>query len=416
MSSLVIRRRRASSALVVVLATAVAATAAFGASSRPTASVLTIGQMISLTGVNATICYDQVRGAAIAVAEAAHLKEKVTVGGKTKTVPYLRGVGVKVDTQDDQSTAAGGVTSFRAITGSDAIAFAGPCSSTPALAAQPLVDDAKMPQVISNAGLTTLVDPKYTFRAGIPQPYFNGRVIQVLKGMGVKSVFLIDATDNPTLVEIESAVQRTLKVLGIKVDKYDVTARTLDWTPVIQQIQQTHPDAVGVYVGGNQVATAPTAIRNAGLSQIIFGSQALYTDAYLKGGAFAKNGILPTSYSSQLPYASSKRFEKEFTAKYPDIASSPIAAAGYDAMWRILRAIHDAGPQKLAGMSTAAARVLMQQTLAAQKTAQTAQGPVKYLPSGDVSGQAAVVQATDGNGGVKILKVPTVAELLHKKK
>lgn len=401
---------------VVSVGSAGAAPARAGAASK----VLTIGQIISLTGPVATICYDQVRGASVAVTEAGRLKETVTTtqGGKTVTrkVPYLRGIGVVVETQDDKSTAAGGVTAFRAIADSKAVAFIGPCSSTVGLAYSPLLDDNKIPNVVAVAGAAALPAPEFAFRAGIPEPFYDGRVVHVLKGRGVKTVYMLEGTDNPALVEIQRAVRATMKVLGVTVvGSYSSTSTAVNFTPALQQIQQLKPDAIGIYASGGagQSLTEATAIRNAGLTQPLFGPRTLHTTTFLNGGSITKGAIFATSFAAEFPFPASVRFSTLFKAKFPDIALSPFNAVGYDAMWRVLRAIHDAGPEKLASMSVANARILIQQTLAKQQSAQSAQGPVTYLPNGDVKGAAAVAE-TDGAGNIKLLKVPSVKELLKK--
>jgi hypothetical protein len=85
-------------------------------------------------------------------------------------------------------------------------------------------------------------------------------------------------------------------------------------------------------------------------------------------------------------------------------------------MWRILRAIHDAGPMAVASASPAAARALIEAQLLEQKTAMGAQGPLKFTSTGDATGPAGVVEISDDKGGVKSVPVPTVASLLGKKK
>lgn len=409
---------------VATLVASLAVTASVAAApttARAAAKTISIGQLISLTGPVATICYDQVRGASVAITEAGRMKEKVAVkqGGKTvtRTLPYLRGIGVTIDTQDDKSVAAGGVTGFRAIADSDALAFVGPCSSTVGLAFAPLLDDAKIPQVVSNAGGNYLVAPEWAFRAGIDQVRYMGRVMQVLKGRGVKSVYLIEGNDNPSLVDITKAVRSTIKVLGMQIaGSFTSSILTVNFTPAIQQIQQLKPDAIGVFASGGagQSVTEATAVRQAGLTQPLFGPRTLHTDAYLKAGDATRGSVFGTSYAPEMTSPGAERFTRLFRAQHPDVAPSPIAAAGYDAMWRVLRAIHDAGPEKIAAMRVADARLMIKQMLEKQTSAQSAQGPVKYLPDGDVTGPG-VVAETDGQGKVEILKVPTVKDLLAKK-
>jgi ABC-type branched-subunit amino acid transport system substrate-binding protein len=397
-------------AMLAVLSAGSAAAAPARAGASP--KVITIGQLISITGPVATICYDQVRGASVAITQAGRMKEKV--GGKT--VPYLGGIGVVVETQDDKSVASAGATAFRAIVDSNAVAFIGPCSSTVGLAFSQLLDAAKIPQVISNAGSSALPTPEFAFRAGIPEPFYDGRVVHVLKGRGVKTVYLLEGIDNPASVEIEKAVRATMKVLGITVvGSYSSTSTAVNFTPALQQIAELKPDAIGLYASGGagQTLTEATAIRNAGFKQLLFGPRTLHTTSFLKGGDITKGAIFATSFAPEFPFPVSQRFSKLFTAKFPDIALSPFNAIGYDAMWRVLRAIHDAGPAKIASLSVADARILIQQTLAKQTSTQSAQGPVTYLPNGDVKGAAAVAE-TDGNGGLKILKVPSVKDLLKK--
>jgi ABC-type branched-subunit amino acid transport system substrate-binding protein len=404
-------------ACTAVLALAAPAAAGVGASTSPRgdAGTIRIDVMDSFTGPSATNCYDEFRAADLALAEAQHRKETITtqVGGKTvaRKVPYLRGVAIKLVQQDDQSVAAPGVLGFRAAADSNAVAMTGPCSSVPALAIYQLIDAAKLPWVITTAGLPELVGPKYAFRAGIAPQFYAASEMQVLAGLGKKTVFILHQDDNPTLGNFWKALGRAANVLGIKVvGDYSVTNTTADYTPAIQQIQKLNPDAVGVIVTGAKTLPATTQLRNGGISQTLFGQQGMLNPNFL-GAASAVNGtVIGSNYAPNFPYKSSVLYTKEFIAKYESTPTGT-SAAGYDAMWRVLKAIHDAGPTKVAKATTANARELVRAQLAAQKSFIGAQGPLTYTSEGDVKGPCGVIQISDDKGTLKFLKIPSVKSL-----
>jgi branched-chain amino acid transport system substrate-binding protein len=382
--------------LSVAVLAAVIMTAGAGASAS--GKTLTIGIVDSETGVSAAACLHEQPGMQLAVAEAGHT--------------YLKGVPLKLAVQDDQSTAAGGVTGFQFLKDSSAIAVAGPCSSTVATAIAPLLDPAKVPVVYSTASAHGILDPEFAFAGGLAEQFYAGRVVQVMKGKGIKTVYVMNASDNPVFVDISNAVTKTMKVLGMNaVGTFTTTAKTIDFGPAIQQIQQSKPDAVAVLVRSGQVASALTQLRNAGIKGPFFGA-GNWSAAQL-AGAMMTGGYFSASYASSFPFKSSKLFTKEFEAKFK---SEPGAqeANGYDSMSRVLHAIKAVGPAKLQAASTSQARVLIQKALAAQKSLGGAQGPLLFLAGGDVKGPGGVVQITDDKGSIKQLKVPTAKELLGK--
>jgi branched-chain amino acid transport system substrate-binding protein len=387
---------------------ALVATAAAAAAPRATGPVLTIGVIETMTGPTAGVCMPELDGINLALAEASHLKE--TVNGKK--VPYLRGVGFKLDVQDDQGIAAPAVTGYRVLADGKAVGIVGPCSSVGATALAPLLDRDKIPEVYTTAGTAGLADPEFAFRGGIAHPFFSGRVIQVLKGRGVKSIYGIYTSSNPTLSNTWRGMKATAKVLGINVvGEFAVTPATVDFNPAIQQIQQAKPDAIAFVNSAGQVLSAVTQVRNAGISQPIFSGGAGYTEPVLKGGALVKGMLIPTNFAKVFKFRSSVKFTKQFRAKF---GRDPNAqnANGYDATWRMLRAIHDAGPTKVAAASTSRARILIQQALAKQTSMPGAQGPLTFDKIGESKGPCGVVEITDGNGDVKLLTVPTVKSLL----
>jgi branched-chain amino acid transport system substrate-binding protein len=401
----------------LLVATTSTAGAAPGGAASP-ARTLTIGVIESMTGSSSVTCAPEIDGMNLAIAEASHLKEKVTgkSGGKTVTrsVPYLRGVGINLNVQDDQSVAAPAVTGYRALVDGNAVAIVGPCSSVGATAIAPQLDRDKIPEVYSTAGTAGLADPEFAFRGGIAHPYFSGRVIQVLKGRGVKSIYAIYTSSNPTLVNTWRSMRATMKALNISVaGEFGVTPQTADYNPAIQQINQTKPDAIAFLNQSGQIISAMTQVRNAGITTQFFGGAGAYTEPVLKGGALVKGMLIATNYAAVFKFPSSIKFTKEFQAKF-DRSPSNQNANGYDATWRVLKAIHDAGPAKVAAASTAQARILVQQALAKQTSMLGAQGPLTFDKIGESKGPCGVVEVTDGSGDVKLVPVPTVKSLLKK--
>jgi branched-chain amino acid transport system substrate-binding protein len=390
-----------SAALSVLIAAATAA-----ASTRAAGPVLTVGVIESMTGQTAPTCMQELDGMNLALAEASHLK----VDG----VPFLRGVGIKLNVQDDQSIAAPAVTGYRALVDGNAVGIVGPCSSIGATAIAPQLDKDKIPEVYSTAGTAGLADPEFAFRGGIAHPYFSGRVIQVLKGRGVKSIYGIYTSSNPTLANTWRSMKATMNVLGISVaGEFAVTPGTVDFNPAIQQITQSKPDAIGFINSAGQIIGAMTQVRNAGITTPFYSGASGYTEPVLKGGGLVKGLLIATNYANVFKFPSSVKFTKEFAAKFGRQPNNQ-NANGYDAMWRMLHAIHDAGPTKVAAAKTAQARILVQQALAKQTSMLGAQGPLTFDKIGESKGPCGVVEITDDAGNVKLLAVPTVKGLLKK--
>jgi ABC-type branched-subunit amino acid transport system substrate-binding protein len=392
-------------ATILAASAVVAAPLAATHGSRASAPSITIGILDSLTGPSVTACGPEVEGMKLAVAEAGHIR--------LKGARYMGNVGIKLSPQDDQSVAAGGSTGFRAIADSNAVAQVGPCSSTVGLAFTGLVDQAKIPVVYSTAGTPSLVDPEFAFRGTVPHFFYTGRLLQVARGMGVKTMSVIWDQGNATTSALyTTTMKQAAKAVGIElVSEFATTNRTVDFTPAVQQIQQKNPDAILFSVGGAATLPALTAIRNAGLKQKVFAQAGSYAASVLGSGALANGLVISTNFSAAFDYPSTHSFVNGFDQKYHDDNPSTGAANGYDAMWRVLRAIHDAGPARVAAASVANARIMIQKALAAQKGAATAEGPLQYLPNGDAKGPCGVVQVVDDKGTIKVLKIPTVRSL-----
>jgi ABC-type branched-subunit amino acid transport system substrate-binding protein len=401
----------AAACATVALASVLGACGSDSGSSDSEGGSIAIGLLGTETGPVAVSCFDANRGAELAVAEAQDMTEKAPVetDGKTvtKSVPYLRGVKIELDTQDDKAAAQNSVTGYRALQQSDVLAIVGPCNSTVAAAIQPMVDQGGIPQVISYASGLEYVEPELAFRGSIPAPYFSGGVMRVLADRGIKRVFIAGDFTNSSIVDNVATVKEEAKEVGIQiVGTYRVNGtEQIDFTSAIEQAKKLNPDAIGIFTGGGQPALMVTGFRNAGLEQPFFGGPTIMRQEILDNPESA-GAVFSVAYTDQYEHPSSVRFTELFEKKFPGRIPTPISAGGYDAMWRVLRAIHDGGPEKLADMPESEARELIAQKLSEQKSVDGAQGPMEFLPNGDVTGEAAVVEA-DGKGGVKLLDVPT---------
>lgn len=388
---------------VALLATLAATSPTHAATGRAGAGTITIGVLNSLSGLSQPICGEEVRGMDLAVAEAGHMK----VNGAR----YLGGVGVKLDQQDDQSTAAGGATGYKALVDGSASAIVGPCSGVITTAIQPQLDSNKVPVVMTEGQSLPALASEYGYAGGVQYGYISGRVIQVMRGAGYKSVYFIYSQDQPVIVDVWNAMKKTVNVLGMKITgDFPTTARTTDYTAAIQQIQQQKPDAIGLLVRGSQGLPALTQLRNAGITTPVFGHAGFYAAGFLGGGAVVKGVWLPTPYATVFTFKPSTAFTKAFKTKF-DADATAAAAVGYDSMWRVLRAIHDAGPAKVAAASTSQQRELVKKALDTQKAALGAEGPLHYLPDGEAISPGGVIQITDDKGTQKNVKVPPAKSL-----
>lgn len=385
MQGVPVRRRRSVVVLScssIVIALVAIASAAAGPKGTPT---LTIGMINSATGSSAVTCTPEQNGAKLALA----------LAQKARWFPHTL---VKLDIQDDSSTAAGGVTAFRNIADSGDVAIGGVCNGVGATPIEQLIDQVKIPEVISTAGTPDLVGPEWAFRAGIPQYYFDHLVGGVLKDAGAKTAYIIHASDSPTLQFLwQSVFPRAFTAYGIKiVGDFTVNATTVDFGPAIKQIQSLNPDAIGLLIIGGQTLPATTQIRNAGLNQKIFGQSSMGTNAWISAGPLTDGSVWGTNYSTSFTYPSSVAFTKAYKSVYGSDPTN-IAANGYDAVLRVLLAIKSVGPEKLTKMSsTGDRRGAIYKALLTQKVIKGAQGPMTVTENGDVRGPAGVVQLKNG--------------------
>jgi ABC-type branched-subunit amino acid transport system substrate-binding protein len=335
---------------------------------------ITIAGLTSLTGASAGPCAPEADGMNLAVKQA---NAQHVLGSST----------IKINVVDDTSTAEGAVTGFQKIVDSDAAGLVGLCNSNVAEAVDPQIDSDKLPVVITTAAATDLVKPQYAFRGEIPQPEYAKGTVDELASRGVKSVGVILNDDNPTIVELWKTVfVPELQAKGITVSYVgDVSKDATDYTAQIARIKQASPGAIGNLQPGANVLPTQQQIRSSGLNQPVFGQLSMADSAFLSAPA-AAGSLFATNYAPVFPYASSKSFTAAFKAAYGHTPTSA-AAGAFDATWRLIHAIATAKSTD---------RQTVRDALAAQKSANGAQGPLTFTTDGDVTGPGGIVQVAAG--------------------
>ena len=336
---------------------------------------VTVGSLNSMTGPAAFCGQLQVKGAQLAIKEAAEEK-------------FLGDTKVELKIVDDKSALETAVSGFRELTDADVAAIVGPCNGTVGTAVTPLAQQSEVPQVVTTASAAD-VSGSYVFRAGIPQSEYADNAIRVLADRGVKRVAAIY---DQSQASIADPIWRDTQKVAIEdsgmelVAEVPVTAEVTDFSSQVAQIMRAKPEAVGILLQGPPNLTVANQLREAGFEGTLWGHQSTLLDFYIDGGDTVDGTVVSASYAANLPYESSKDFTKRFEEEYQE-EPRELAAHGYDAMWMTLRAL------KAAGSTDHAA---MQKALAGIHEMDGAQGPITFTDEGDARGDATAVEIEHG--------------------
>lgn len=353
-----------------------------GGSASNLPSTITLGMMDTLSGV-AAFCGEQERqGANLAVSE---INSKGFLG-KSK---------IQLKVQDDKGTPQDGVTAFRNFQNAKVTAIVGPCLGTVAPATGPLVEQSKIPDVITTASGAD-VTPQYVFRAGIPQQEYAGNVIKVIAAKGIKDVSVIYDNAQPSIAQGSwgGAQKPMIKKLGLNLKVEEGVAGTnTDFSSQVSKALAAKPQAIGVDFQGAPNLTIVKQLREAGFKGIIWGQQGMLNDFYEKGGPATNGTLISVSYSPALNVPATENFTKTFEAKY-HVSPSELSAHGYDAVWMVARGL------KAAGSTDGPA---LQKALAGIHNMDGAQGHLTFTSDGDARGSGGVVKLENGKlTGVKV--------------
>jgi branched-chain amino acid transport system substrate-binding protein len=293
-------------------------------------SPITIGVLESLTGATAVYGENNVDGIRLAV-------KIINNGGG------ILGHKIDLDIEDDQSSPTEAESVMQSFAGNSSIvAVIGPTSSANAFAADPTANSAKLPVLApyNNGNGVPQIGP-YVHRITAPEAALDSAAANTaVKVDNIHSVALIYASEDPFATSGYQAFLSAFQKDGVTVTStqaYDATT-TVDFTPQLQQIVATHPDALAVAAYGAEGAVIVEQARQAGFTGPIIGNGTFDTPAIYQAAGSAANGlILAVQWSAGQAGQMNAKFVSEYTKEFK-LAPTDTSALAYDGVLLIRNA------------------------------------------------------------------------------
>jgi branched-chain amino acid transport system substrate-binding protein len=320
----------------------------------------------------------------------------------------LHGGSIDLTVKDTASAQANAVTQMTDAVRSNAVAIFGPALSNEALATAPIAQSGKVVDIYTeaqDAGLLTSAN-NYIYRVTPSQERYDPLLADHVAKLGIKSVNILYASDNPTLTqEAKDLLPKWFKQLGVKVGSViGVPTATTDFSSIATRLESGNPGAIGEMDVGPALPDLAKALRDSGYKGQIFTDQASTAGGIAPAGKDADGIFYTVQYHPDFPYPKSKAFTKAFTKAYPGVVPTGYAATGYDAIIELATAISKSG----SGTATRATILKGMQALGQTGTFQSASGPLKFVDpdSRDVAGGGAIVQWENGKEHLVLLGKP----------
>jgi branched-chain amino acid transport system substrate-binding protein len=294
--------------------------------------VVKIGVPISITGTAVFAGSQQKEGIDLAV-------EEINRSG------FLDDARIEVVYVDHKDTAEDGVNAVRQLISQGVVAITGFTWTHVALAAMPLINDAKVPTVVQIAAGKGIVESgPYAYRVQPQQDRYAYKMGEELRARGVRATALIYADDSPVFLDLrERFLRDVFPQVGIQVVTEEVIkVRTTDFTAIASKITSANPDAVGIFTAGAPNCTAVKQLRQAGYRGQIWGQYGMAGGVIANCGPEAEGVLFLQPFHPDLPFDSTKRFVQLFQNRY-NKAPTVFHALGYDGMWMVARAVKAAG-------------------------------------------------------------------------
>jgi branched-chain amino acid transport system substrate-binding protein len=208
-----------------------------------------------------------------------------------------------------------------------------------ALAAAPVVTQAKKPMIIMNAA-TSIITTKspYIARVSMTLPQVTAPIAQWAAKNGIKNVYSLVADYGPG-IDAETQFKKSFSEAGGKIiGEVRTPLNSPDFGPFIQRIKDAKPDAVFIFLpAGEQGISFMKGFKERGLAQagikLIGPGDAVEDDILEAIGDAALGAITTHHYSAAHDSAVNKAFVKAYRDAY-GAKSRPnfVAVGGYDGM------------------------------------------------------------------------------------
>ncbi|MFH5821845.1 ABC transporter substrate-binding protein [Georgenia sp. AZ-5] len=239
----------------------------------------------------------------------------------------------------------------KAVADPEVMAILGPAAGQQAATVAPMVEQAKVPTVFTQAGSDGVVIGDYTFRATAPMSTYYHLAAEWLADEGLTNVAVLYNATFPTFAELGEKVFPALaEENGLTLASSDaVQSTTQDFSAQAQAIASRKPDAVVMFLIAPQSVTAMTQLRQAGYEGQFVATSVQAAGNVAEAGENAAGLVYPVDFSVAQTDEGAAAFTEGFTKKFGE-APDPYAAEGYDAVWWIARAIKASGDSSREGI------------------------------------------------------------------
>ncbi len=314
---MITRRDLASGAAAIAVATGAARPAVAQDRTGITDTVVRVGVLGSLTGVQAVFGQGNLSGAQIA------FDDINTAGG-------IHGRRIEIVSVDDESTPARSIAGFRRLVDDDRVfAVMGPSASAIGAAMEPaLRAAAAVPVFISIFSSPVATEPykNNVFRTGPLNDRLQGMAIGdfVLDQLNATKVALAQQTDEYGRRGGQSLTER-LRERGKPLAATEVFNLTdTDFTAQLLRVRQAEPDVIVIYGFPAPAATITRQARQLGLTARIIGSNATSNRTYPATVGPAAAGVMNVITLADLPERGDDprmaEYVRKFTTRFPDLA------------------------------------------------------------------------------------------------
>lgn len=223
-------------------------------------------------------------------------------------------------------------------------AMIGPIRSVEQLPTVPLVQNGKLPTLLSEPNAAGLNVGDYTFLAGAPITSYFDVMHGYLTSAGAKRIAVI-TDDLPSDLPIGDIAEKWNGVDGTAVTtRVTVSRDSQDYTAQIAQIVRSQPDAVVNVVTSAAGAALISQLRQGGFTGRIVGIEATTSAMLRTAGPAATGFTFPTRFSVLSSAApSTADFTAAFTARFPGETPDAYAASGYDATQWLIKGLQKSG-------------------------------------------------------------------------
>jgi branched-chain amino acid transport system substrate-binding protein len=206
-----------------------------------------------------------------------------------------------------------------------------------ALAAAPVVTDAKKPTIIMNAATSVIVTKSpYMARVSMTLPQVTAPIAQWAAKNGIKRVYTLVADYGPGH-DAEAAFKKTFIAAGGQiVGEVRTPLKSPDFGPFVQRIKDAKPDAVFIFLpAGEQGISFMKGFKERGLAQTgikLIGPGDVVEDDIIEAiGDSALGAITTHHYSAAHDSPLNKAYVKAYMDQYK-IRPNFMSVGGYDGM------------------------------------------------------------------------------------